>query len=73
MFQSLLDKKVVIIGASSGIDLAIASKTAEMGASIVISCCAYNLHFFGSATIGNSVMLWKITDTTAYQVPHKTN
>jgi hypothetical protein len=32
----------------------------------VLSCRAYNLHFLGSVTIGNSVMLWKITDATAY-------
>ncbi|MFN6563895.1 MAG: SDR family oxidoreductase [Nostoc sp. ChiSLP01] len=37
MFNSLSGKKVVIIGASSGIDLAIATKTAELGASVVIS------------------------------------
>jgi NAD(P)-dependent dehydrogenase (short-subunit alcohol dehydrogenase family) len=35
--QLLSGKKVVIIGASSGIDLAIAKKTAELGASVVIS------------------------------------
>ena len=37
MFQSLSGKKVVIVGAGSGIDLAIAQKTAELGASLVIS------------------------------------
>lgn len=37
MFQSLSGKKVVIIGASSGIDLAIATKTSQLGASVVIS------------------------------------
>ncbi|BAZ70575.1 putative acyl-carrier-protein (plasmid) [Fischerella sp. NIES-4106] len=37
MFESLSGKKVVIIGAGSGIDLAIAKKTAEIGASVVIS------------------------------------
>ncbi|RCJ25084.1 acyl carrier protein [Nostoc minutum NIES-26] len=37
MFQSLSGKKVVIIGASSGIDLAIATKIAQLGASVVIS------------------------------------
>lgn len=37
MFQSLSSKKVVIIGASSGLDLAIAKKTAELGASVVMS------------------------------------
>ncbi len=34
-----------------------------------ISCRAYNLHFLGSATIGNSIIIWKITDATAYQLP----
>jgi NAD(P)-dependent dehydrogenase (short-subunit alcohol dehydrogenase family) len=37
MFELLSGKKVVIIGASSGIDLAIAKKTAELGASVVMS------------------------------------
>lgn len=37
MFQSLSGKKVVIVGAGSGIDLAIAQKTAELGASVVLS------------------------------------
>jgi NAD(P)-dependent dehydrogenase (short-subunit alcohol dehydrogenase family) len=37
MFDSLSGKKVVIIGASSGIGLAVAKKTAELGASVVMS------------------------------------
>jgi len=37
MFQSLSGKKVIIIGASSGIDLAIATKTFQLGASVVVS------------------------------------
>lgn len=37
MSQLLSGKKVVIIGASSGIDLAIATKTSQLGASVVIS------------------------------------
>ncbi len=37
MFQQLSGKKVVIIGASSGIGLASAKKTAELGADVVIS------------------------------------
>ncbi|MEA5603823.1 SDR family oxidoreductase [Nostoc sp. UHCC 0252] len=37
MFQSLSGKKVIIIGASSGIDLAIATKTSQLGASVVVS------------------------------------
>jgi len=37
MFDSLFGKKVVIIGASSGIGLAIAKKTAELGAQVVMS------------------------------------
>lgn len=37
MFESLSGKKVVIIGVSSGVDLAIAKKTAELGASVVLS------------------------------------
>lgn len=37
MFQLLSGKKVVIIGASSGIGLAVARKAAELGASVVMS------------------------------------
>ncbi|QLE40075.1 SDR family oxidoreductase [Nostoc sp. C052] len=37
MVKSLSGKKVVIIGESSGLDLAIAKATAELGASVVIS------------------------------------
>jgi NAD(P)-dependent dehydrogenase (short-subunit alcohol dehydrogenase family) len=37
MFQSLSGKRVVIIGASSGIGLAVAHKTAELSASVVMS------------------------------------
>jgi len=37
MFQLLSGKKVVIIGISSGIDLAIAKKMVEMGAKVVLS------------------------------------
>lgn len=37
MSQSLSGKKVIIIGASSGIDLAIATKTSQLGASVVVS------------------------------------
>ncbi len=37
MVDSLSGKKVVIIGASSGIGLAVAKQTAELGASVVIS------------------------------------
>ena len=37
MFQSLSGRKVVIIGASSGIGLAVTKKTAELGASVVMS------------------------------------
>ncbi len=37
MFDSLFGKKVVIIGASSGIGLAVAKKTAELGAEVVMS------------------------------------
>jgi NAD(P)-dependent dehydrogenase (short-subunit alcohol dehydrogenase family) len=37
MFQLLSGKKVVIIGTSSGIDLAIAKKMVEMGAKVVLS------------------------------------
>ncbi|MBR8837987.1 MAG: SDR family oxidoreductase [Stigonema ocellatum SAG 48.90 = DSM 106950] len=44
MFQSLSGKKVVIIGASAGIDLAVAKKTAELGASVVISCSGNKLN-----------------------------
>ena len=37
MFQVLSNKKVVVIGASSGIGLAVTRKTAELGAHIVMS------------------------------------
>ena len=37
MFQDLSNKKVVVIGASSGIGLAVAKKTAELGAHVVMS------------------------------------
>ncbi|NER96720.1 MAG: SDR family oxidoreductase [Symploca sp. SIO1B1] len=37
MFESLSGQKVVIIGINSGVDLAIAKKTAELGASVVLS------------------------------------
>ena len=37
MFQSLSGQKVVIIGINSGVDLAIAKKTTELGASVVLS------------------------------------
>jgi NAD(P)-dependent dehydrogenase (short-subunit alcohol dehydrogenase family) len=37
MFDSLSGKKVVIIGASSGIDLAIAEKLLTLGAKVVLS------------------------------------
>lgn len=37
MFESLSGKKVVIIGASSGIDLAIAEKMLTVGAKVVLS------------------------------------
>lgn len=37
MFQHLSSKKVVVIGASSGIGLAVAQKTAELGAYVVMS------------------------------------
>ena len=37
MVNSLSGKKVVIVGASSGIGLAVAKQTAELGASVVIS------------------------------------
>ena len=37
MFNSLSGKKVVIIGASSGIGLAVAKMVAELNASVVIS------------------------------------
>ena len=37
MFESLSGKKVVIIGASSGIDLAIAEKMLAVGAKVVLS------------------------------------
>lgn len=37
MFQSLSGKKVVIIGTSSGLDLAIAKKMVEVGAKVVLS------------------------------------
>ncbi|MBE9036363.1 SDR family oxidoreductase [aff. Roholtiella sp. LEGE 12411] len=37
MFQSLSGKKVVIIGTSSGLDLAIAQKMVEVGAKVVLS------------------------------------
>jgi NAD(P)-dependent dehydrogenase (short-subunit alcohol dehydrogenase family) len=37
MFQSLSGKKVVIIGISSGVDLAIAKKMVELGAKVVLS------------------------------------
>jgi NAD(P)-dependent dehydrogenase (short-subunit alcohol dehydrogenase family) len=37
MFQSLSGKKVVIIGTSSGLDLAIAEKMVEVGAKVVLS------------------------------------
>lgn len=42
MFQSLSGKKVVIIGASSKIDLAVAKKAAELGASVVVSSSSQN-------------------------------
>ncbi len=37
MFESLSGKKVVIIGINSGVDLAVAQKIAELGASVVLS------------------------------------
>ncbi|MBW4673928.1 MAG: SDR family oxidoreductase [Desmonostoc geniculatum HA4340-LM1] len=37
MFQSLSGKKVVIIGISSGIDLAIAQKLVELGAKVILT------------------------------------
>jgi len=37
MFESLSGKKVVIIGLSSGTDLAIANKLLEVGAKVVLS------------------------------------
>jgi len=37
MFQSLSGKKVVIIGINSGVDLAIAKKVTELGASVILS------------------------------------
>ncbi len=37
MFQHLSSKKIVVIGASSGIGLAVSRKTAQLGAYVVMS------------------------------------
>lgn len=51
MFQSLSGKKVVIIGASSKIDLVVAEKAAELGASVVVSSPSQNVDILNEDSV----------------------
>jgi NAD(P)-dependent dehydrogenase (short-subunit alcohol dehydrogenase family) len=55
MVQLLSGKKVVIIGASSGIGLAVAHKTAELGASVVMSSRSPDKLHQAMATVSGQV------------------
>lgn len=68
MENSLADKKILIVGGSSGIGLAVAKQVYEFGAQVVIaSRSAFELHDILAGTVGDNIKTFSFNITSEFE------